>query len=229
MLDVVPAVPQTGEQPVADARRARRRAIAVRRRGRSGEEAERYRRHDHEPPGSAMQASHQRQPYRWVDFRRGVNDRRALQDVTTLDLGWRRKRVRESDVVVSAIPCAVPGSAAGFGVPFARYSRPPSAIGSMRPKTRSRIADQSAPLNWVSIPSFADVADATATSAGIDEHLRRDASAIEAGATEHVALDDGDLPVVEVRRDRVPRSAPHDDQVERFGGLVGAHDEHPTL
>ncbi len=64
---------------------------------------------------------------------------------------------------------------------------------------------------------------------GIDEHLRRDASPIEAGTAEHVALDDGDLPVVEVGRDRVPRSAPHDDQIERFGGLVDAHEEDPTV
>ena len=68
--------------------------------------------------------------------------------------------------VLSPTKRAVPSISVRFGVPVARYSRPPAEIGSIRPKMRSRIIGQSAPLNWVSMPSFSDVSAARATSAG---------------------------------------------------------------
>ena len=68
--------------------------------------------------------------------------------------------------VLSPTKRAVPSISVTFGVPVARYSRPPTEIGSIRPKMRSRIIGQSAPLNWVSMPSFSDVSAASATSAG---------------------------------------------------------------
>ncbi|CAB4931333.1 unannotated protein [freshwater metagenome] len=46
-----------------------------------------------------------------------------------------------------------------------RYARPPSAMGSIRPNTRSRMAAQSAPLKWVSSPRCALCAAWYATSA----------------------------------------------------------------
>ena len=46
-----------------------------------------------------------------------------------------------------------------------------------------------------------------------DEHLRRHAAAVDARPAEHVALDDRDLPAVEVVGDRVPGSRSDDDQV----------------
>jgi hypothetical protein len=53
-----------------------------------------------------------------------------------------------------------------FGEPLARYSRPSTEIGSMRPKIRSRIAGQSAPPTFTSSPSRALSRASWATSAG---------------------------------------------------------------
>ena len=61
---------------------------------------------------------------------------------------------------------AVPSISVMFGEPDSRYLRPPSAIGSIRPNTRSRIAAQSAPWKRTSIPSLALSAASTALSAG---------------------------------------------------------------
>ena len=112
---------------------------------------------------------------------------------------------------------AVPSIRVTFGVPVARYSRPPAEIGSIRPKMRSRMLAQSAPLNCVSIPSFAECLRRHRHVGGEHEHLGGDAAAIETRAAEHVAFDERDLPVVEELRDRVAGPAPDDDQVELFG------------
>ena len=61
---------------------------------------------------------------------------------------------------------AVPRISSRLGVPVARYSSPPAVIGSIRPKTRSRMAGQSAPLNEVSTPRRWPWRAASATSAG---------------------------------------------------------------
>ncbi len=68
--------------------------------------------------------------------------------------------------VFSAVKRAVPWISSTFGVPFARYSRPPSAIGSIRPNTRSRMPGQSTPPNDVSTPSSGPCLAISAMSAG---------------------------------------------------------------
>ena len=67
---------------------------------------------------------------------------------------------------LSATKRAVPSIRVTFGEPDRRYSRPPAAIGSIRPNTRSRIAGQSAPWNRTSMPSRPLCPASTARSAG---------------------------------------------------------------
>ena len=105
-------------------------------------------------------------------------------------------------------------------MPVARYSRPPAEIGSIRPKIRSRIIGQSAPLNWVSMPSLAECRRRHRDVGRQHEHLRRDAAPVETRPAEHIALDEGDLPVVQELRNRVARPAPDDDQVVLLARLT---------
>ena len=112
---------------------------------------------------------------------------------------------------------AVPSISVRFGVPVARYSRPPAEIG-IDPAEDAVTDDR--PVGAVELRVDPELRGGLRRHRHVgreDEHLGGDAPAVETRAAEHVALDERDLPAVEELRNRVARPAPDDDQVELLG------------
>ena len=96
----------------------------------------------------------------------GMSGSTGLEPVATTT--W--SAVMVSPVPVSRVRTSVkrawPSKSVTWSRPVARQARPDDEIGSMRPKTRSRISGQRAPSNDVCTPSGSACAAAYAWSAG---------------------------------------------------------------
>ena len=98
----------------------------------------------------------------------GISGREpAPSTIVSAVISWTPPPASSTRRVLGPVKRASPRSRVRFALSgwWARYSSPPAEIGSIRPKTRSRIAGQSTPSSRSRTPSAADSAGARARSA----------------------------------------------------------------